>query len=170
MYNVKNTNVCGPVSGITTYEDGVLTGRDVNIDLPEIAPATADIKLMGTYTMPVWSQIEHMVATITKIGMDKGLGKSLGPGQKTIECRWAQTCIGTDGKSRTVGCKAFLTGECSKIPGISLEVGSPIELPVEFGLRRYALYVDGVEIHLIDRIAGICRINGKDYADLNAYL
>lgn len=170
MAELKNTNVCGPVSGITTYEDGVLTGRDVAIDLPEIVPATADIKLMGTYTMSIWSQIEHMVATITKIGVDKGLAKSIGPGQKTIEARWAQSCIDTDGKSRTVGCKAFLTGECSKIPGISLEVGSAIELPVEFGLRRYNLFVDGKEVFLVDRIAGICRINGVDYANLDAYL
>lgn len=170
MSELKNVNICGAVTGCTTYHDGVLTGRDVNIDLPEIVPATVDLRVMGTYTMPVWSLIEHMVATITKIGMDNGLGRMLSPGVKTMEARWAQSMEETSGKSRTVGCKAFLTGECSKIPGISLEVGSTIELPVEYGLRRYALYVDGKEVFLIDRIAGIVRINGKDHANLDAYL
>lgn len=170
MPEIKTTDVCGPVSGCTTYHDGVLTGRDVAVELPEIVPLTADVNLMGTYTMPIWALIEHMVATFTKIGVDKGLGKMLRPGNRTIEVRWAQPCLDASGKSKTIGCKAFLTGEVSKIPSISLEVGSAVELPAEFGLTRYNLFADGKELCLIDRLAGIVRIDGVNYADLSAYL
>ena len=45
-----------------------------------------------------------------------------------------------------------------------------MELPAAFGLTRYNLFADGKEILLIDRIAGKVRINGKEYADLDAYL
>ena len=38
-------------------------------------------------------------------------------------------------------------------------------------VTRYALYADGEEICLIDRLAGIVRIMGKDYAqDLTTML
>lgn len=170
MPDIKHTNITGAVAGCTVYSGGEIVGRDVAVTLPEVAAQTADLALMGTYTKPLWALIEHMEAEFTKIGVDKGLGKLISPGLKTLEIRWAQSGISTSGKNKTTGCKAFLTGECSKIPGISLEVGSPVELPAAFGLTRYNLFADGKEILLIDRIAGKVRINGKEYADLDAYL
>ena len=170
MSAITMANVCGPVSGCTTYNDGVLTGRDVSIELPEITPATADLALMGTYSKPIWALIEDMAATFTRIGVDKGLGQMLRPGVQSMEVRWAQDSIDASGKPKTIGYKAFLTGEVRKIPGISLEVGSAVELPVEFGLTRYRLVADGQEICLIDRLAGKVVIDGKDYANLSAYL
>lgn len=165
-----NTNISGPVAGCTVYSESNLVGRDVAVTLPEIVPQTADLALMGTYTKPIWALIDHMEAEFTRIGVDKGLGKMLSPGSKSLEVRWAQDGLDATGKSKTTGCKAFLTGECSKIPGISLEVGSPVELPATFGLTRYQLFADGKEVFLVDRIAGIVRIDGKDYANLSAYL
>ena len=52
----------------------------------------------------------------------------------------------------------------NKIPGVGLEVGATIEGEITFATTRYNLFVDGKEICLIDKLAGICRINGKDYA------
>ena len=62
------------------------------------------------------------------------------------------------------GYKAFLKGLTSNIPGGGVEPGSSWSGDVTFEVTRYQLYADGVEKILIDKIKGICKINGKDYA------
>lgn len=161
----------GPVVANTAYCDNKLVARDVSVTLPEITPFTADLQAMGTYTIPIWQLLENMETAITKIGADTGLSALIKPDMKPLEFRWAQTVTGADGNTKTVGCKAFIKGIPNKIPGIGLEVGSPIEGEVTIATSRYGLFVDGKEMFLIDRLSGICRIDGKDYAgDLSSML
>ena len=61
------------------------------------------------------------------------------------------------------GCKAFLNVIPQEIPGASIEIGSASELALTYTVTRYQLFVNGVEIMLIDRLNQILRINGKDY-------
>ena len=162
--------ISGPVVGDTYYVEGNLVARDVSVTLPEVAPLTADLKAMGTYTMPVWQLIEHLESAITKIGLDLGLRSALTPDAKSHEVRWVQTITDEHGNTRNVGCKAFMRGTPANLPEVGLEVGSPSEHETRVALTRYQLMVDGAEMWLIDRLAGIVRINGKNYADLTAYL
>ena len=75
-----------------------------------------------------------------------------------------RSCNGGEGK--VVGCKAFLRGVPKvAVPSIEVETGSEIELEIPFSISRYQLFVDGKEIILVDKLAGICRINGTDYAE-----
>ena len=166
----KFINVCGPVVADTVYSEDVLVARDVAVTLPEVTPLTADLNMMGVFSMPIWQLIEHMEAAITKIGVDKGLRSLITPAMKPLELRWAQTDTNANGTTKTVGCKAFLTGIPMKLPEIGLEVGSPSENETTIGLMRYQLYVDGEEMWCIDRAAGIVRIAGVDYADLDSLL
>ena len=138
--------------------------RDVSVTLPEVTPMTADVQAMGTLTIPIWQLLEHMETSITKIGADKGLAALIKPDMKPIEFRWVQTETDSGGNTKNVGCKAFIKGIPNKIPGIGLEVGSTSEAEVTIATTRYNLFVGGKEICLIDKLAGICRINGKDYA------
>lgn len=154
----------GPVVADTTYCDNKLVARDVSITLPEVAPMTADVQAMGTLTLPIWQLLEHMESAVTKIGIDLGFAAMIKPDMKTIEHRWVQTVTDANGNTKNVGCKAFIKGIPNKIPGIGLEIGSPIEGEILFATTRYILFVDGVEIFHIDKLAGICRIYGKDYA------
>lgn len=163
-------NICGPVVGDTCYMDGKLVARDLGIDLPEIVPATADLPAMGTFTMPVWSLIQHMEAQINKIGLDKGLSSAIKPNMKPLEVRWVQTITDANGNTRNVGCKAFLRGVPANLPNVGIQVGSASEHPLKIALTRYNLFVDGEEMWLIDRLAGIVRIAGVDYADLESML
>ncbi len=164
-------NICGPVVADTVYSDGVLVARDVSITLPEVTPQTADVSAMGTMSLPIWQLLDNMEASITKIGVDNGLGKLLMADIKPIEVRWAQTVTDANGATKNVGCKAFLRGTPNKIPGVGLELASPSENEVTLMVTRYALYADGEEICLIDRLAGIVRIMNKDYAqDLTTML
>lgn len=166
----KFVNICGPVVGTTAYKNNKLVARDVSITLPEVAPTTADLQAMGTFSMPIWQLIGHMEAAITKIGADEGLAALITPDMGQIEFRWVHTVTDASGKTREVGCKAFIKGIPSKIPGVGLEVGSASEGEATIAVTRYALFVDGAEMWLIDRLAGIVRINGKDYADIGSML
>ena len=164
-------DICGPVIGDTAYVDGELVARDVEITLPEVTPMTADLAAMGTFTLPLWQLYDNMEATITKIGTDLGLASLIKPDMKPIEIRWGYPLTTADGTVREVGCKAFLKGIPSKIPGIGLTVGDASENEVTISVARYNLFVDGQEMFLIDRLAGIARINGTDYAEkLNSLL
>ncbi len=122
---------------------------DVAITLPEVVPQTADVSAMGTMSLPIWQLLENMEASITKIGQDLGLGRLLKANIKSLEVRWAQTVTDADGFTKNVGCKAFLRGMSTKIPGIGIEVASPSENETTIMVTRYALYVDGEELFLV---------------------
>lgn len=160
----------GPVVADTAYSDGELVARDVGITLPEVAAQTADLMAMGTMSMPIWQLIENMETAITKIGVDKGLSKLIKPDMKPLEFRWPQTVTDADGITKTVSCKAFIRGIPNKIPAIGIAVGEAGENEVTIMTTRYSLFVDGKEMFLIDRLAGIVRIDGKDYADISSML
>lgn len=161
----------GPVVANSVYSDSKLVARDVAITLPEVAPLTADLAAMGTFTVPIWQLIGHMETAVTKIGADLGLRTLIKPDMKPLEFRWAQTVTDAAGVTKNVGCKAFIRGIPNKIPGIGLAVGETSESEVTIATTRYALYVDGQEFFLIDRLAGIVRINGVDYAgEINSIL
>ena len=156
--------ISGPVVADTVYCENKLVARDVSVTLPEVTPVTADLPAMGTMSLPIWSLIENMETALTKVGTDLGLAQLIKPDMKPLEFRWVQTVTDSSGQTKNVGCKAFIKGQPTKIPGISLEVGSQTEGEVTIMTTRYNLFVDGKEVLLIDRLAGICRVAGKDYA------
>lgn len=168
---MKFVNICGPVVADTTYCEGKQVARDTAITLPEVVPMTADLSAMGTMSMPIWQLLENMESAITKIGVDEGLRELIKPDMKQIEHRWVQPITDANGVIKNVGCKAFIKGIPNKIPGIGVGVGEASENETTIMTTRYNLFVDGVEMFLIDRLAGIVRIAGKDYAsDLNSML
>ena len=166
----KFVNINGPIVADTVYSNNVLVARDTGFTLPAVTPVTADLPAMGTMSMPIWSLIEDMEASITKVGHDLGLRNLITPEMKPLEVRWVQTVTDANGNTKNVGCKAFLKGIPKGLPEVGGEVGSTVENSVALSLTRYQLFVDGQEMWLVDRLAGILRINGKNYADLDSML
>lgn len=163
--------VTGAVIGTTAYFDGKLVARDAGLTLPEVAPMTATLQMMGEVEIPIWQLIQNLQASISKVGVDILAKTMIGPDLKPIEFRWVQMVQKLDGSSAEVGCKAFMNGFPASIPGYGIEVGSPSENDHPFNLIRYRLVIDGQEIVLIDRIAGKVVINGKDYTkNMNSML
>lgn len=163
--------IYGPVVADTFYVNDTLAARDVAITLPEIAPVTASVQAMGTMDLPIWQNIENMELAITKIGIDVGMRKMIKPTPLSMEARWVQTVTDANGATRNVGCKAFIKGIPNKIPGIGVALGEASENECTSTVTRYQLVVDGQEMLLIDRLAGIIRIDGTDYASsLNSLL
>ena len=150
-------DINGPVNADTSYVDGEL-----------VTHVLATVKsALGEMEVPLYGLVETMESTIKKVGADYGLAKICGMTNKTIEHRWVQQITKVDGgEGKAVGCKAFLRGVPKvAVPSIEVETGSAIELEIPFSISRYQLFVDGKEIILVDKLAGICRINGTDYAE-----
>lgn len=166
----KFVNICGPVVGVTVYSNNKLVARDTAITLPEVTPVTADIAAMGTLSLPIWQLLENMETAITKIGADMGLREIIKPDMKPLEFRWVQTITDANGVTKNVGCKAFIKGIPNKIPGIGITVGEASEIECTIATTRYNLFVDGTEVLLVDRLAGVVRIAGQNYADMNTLL
>ena len=158
-------NINGPVVANTVYVDNTLVARDVAMTLPEVTPQTADVQALGTLSLPIWQLLDNMELAITKIGADNGLRSMIKPEPLALEARWAQTMTDANSVTKEVGCKAFMRGIPSKIPGLGVTPGEASESECTFTLTRYQLMVDGAEMFLIDRLAGIVRINGKSYTD-----
>lgn len=157
--------ITGAVTGATLYVENQLKARDCTINLPDINPMTVDVQATGTLTMPIWELLENLEMSFVKIGVDLGFKDSLRPGVSSVEARFTQTQTDANGKNKTIMCKAFCTGMTSSIPGISVEVGSASENEIPFYLTRYLLFIDGKEAILVDKLAGIVRINGVNYTD-----
>lgn len=147
----------------TCYCDNQLAAKDVSVSLPAVNFLTSEVKAMGTMDVILPGLIEAMEATITKIGIDTGLGRMLTPTKHSYEFRWAQNVLKADGTTAPEGCKAFITGVPKGVPSTGLEVGSNIESEIAIGCTRYQLFCAGKEILCIDRLSQICRINGTDY-------
>lgn len=163
--------ISGPVTGSTVYSENKLVARDTSFTLPEITPMVAELQATGPMSLPVWSMIEALETAITKIGVDEGLGRLIKPNMKPLEFRWAQTITDANGVTKNVGCKAFIKGMPVNIPALAVTIGETIEGEVRIATVRYALYVDGQEVVLIDKMAGKVKIMGVDYAEpVNALL
>ena len=151
--------------GSTVYnENNQLIAKDVNFTLPAVTYQTAEFKALGTVEVPIPQLIDAMETSVTHIGEDAGFLKSLTPGSRKIEARWARSVIDENGNVKTVGCRAAMTVMSKGVPEIGVSVGETSEIELPLAVTRYRLYIDGAEILLVDKLKGICRINGKDYA------
>ena len=147
----------------TCYCDNQLAAKDVSVTLPAVNFLTTEVKAMGSMDVVLAGLMEAMEATITKVGVDIGLGRMSTPTKHNYEFRWAQNVLKADGTTAPEGCKAFITGVPKGFGSIGLEIGSNTENEIAIGCTRYQLFCGGAEILCIDRLSGICRINGVDY-------
>ncbi|MBE7708906.1 MAG: protoporphyrinogen oxidase [Cyanobacteria bacterium SIG32] len=153
----------GAVLATKVLCDNDVVAEDVSITLPDINFVTSEVNGLGKINIPT-CLTEALQSTITSVGMDRGFFNMLGLSSKTFEYRFVKSSLDTSGDTGVKGYKAFLKGLTSNIPGGGVEPGSSWSGDVTFEVTRYQLYADGVEKILIDKIKGICKINGKDYA------
>lgn len=156
-------DISGPIVANTVYVNNAIVAKDVEATFPEVTPVTADVEAMGTMSLPVWQRIEDMQLAITKIGIDKGLKSMIKPDTLSLEFRFVQDLTDADGITKQVGCKAFFKAIPVSIPGIGITAGESSSNETTFTVTRYQLYVDGEEMLLVDRLAGIVKIDGTDY-------
>ena len=134
-----------------------LRDRILNKEQEKLDALTAQGALIGTPRIcarPSSAPIFWIVDSIDSTSPNSGTSCS-----PSAACTAAVTCV-ISGKVIVV----FL-------PAIELSPGGSIELDIPLSVTRYQLYVGGKEICMVDKLAGICRINGTDYAEqVNALL
>lgn len=156
-------DITGPVIADTVYAGGELVAKDVAFTLPGLAFLTADVQAMGNMSVPLVGLLENMELAITKIGVDKGLGKMNRLEKQNLEFRWVQNIVKADGSSGPQGCKAFVRTLPGSFPELGVEVGSATEAENTYNATRMEIFVNGEEIVCVDRLNGILRVYGKDY-------
>lgn len=164
-------DIASAVVADTVYADRQLVGKDVSFTLPSVTMMTADVQAMGTMSMPIVGLLEDMELTVTKIGVDLGLSRLSRLEKQSLEFRWVQSVLNSDGSSKPDGCKAFVRGVPKALPEIAAEIGSPSENEMTFGVTRLQIFAGGKEFLLVDRLSQILRVDGKDYyGDINSLL
>lgn len=156
-------DIKGNVVADTVYSDNTLVAKDVAFTLPGVEFIKATVQAMGNMDVPLIGLLEHMELAITKIGLDKGLSRLNRLEKQNLEFRWVQDVVKSDGSVGVEGCKAYIRTMPGAFPEIGVEVGSSVEAENTYGVTRMQIYANGEEICLIDRLAGILRIDGKDY-------
>lgn len=136
-----------------------------SFELPNIETSTSELSgagIMGTIDMPTTGQIGSLELTIT---YRSNISKSrlVKPGLRNIEIRLAQDYMTPEGIMLPKGSKIFGTGFFKSSQGGSVENNSPTEGNAVYELIRYRHIVDGRETLLIDKLAGIYKVNGVDY-------
>lgn len=156
-------DIKGPVVADTVYSDNELVAKDTAFTLPGIEFMTADVQAMGNMTVPLIGLMENMELAITKIGIDKGLGRMNRLKKQNFEFRWVQNVVKSDGSTSVEGCKAFVRTMPGSFPETGVEIGSASEQENTYNVTRMQIYANGVEILCVDRLSQILRINGEDY-------
>ncbi len=159
----KWLDIKGPVTADTVYADSQLVAKDTSFTLPGIEFMTADVQAMGNMTVPLIGLLENMELSITKIGIDKGLGRMNRLQKQNFEFRWVQNVVKSDGSTAVEGCKAFVRTMPGSFPEIGVEIGNASEQENTYNVTRMQIYANGVEVLLVDRLSQILRINGVDY-------
>lgn len=156
-------DIKGAVVADTVYADNQLVAKDVSFTLSGLSFLSADVQAMGNMSVPVIGLLDNMQLTIKKIGLDLGLSKMNQLKKQSIEFRWVQSVVKSDGSVEQEGCKAFVRTMPSAIPDIGVDVGSASEMESTYNVTRQQVFCNGKEILCVDRLANILRVNGTDY-------
>lgn len=148
----------------TVYCDKQLVARDVEFTLPEVTYLSSEVQAAGTLELPIVGATESMELSITKIGFDTGLKRMTAPKKMSLEFRTVQSGIDKNGNSTNESIKIFVSVIPKTIPGFGIKVGENSENEITYSVTRYSMFINGVEYLLIDKLSGIFRINGTDYA------
>ena len=168
----RTANFDGPILGTSTYVNGVQTDRDVKFEIPGINNVTAEIQAMGKHEVPLKGYFEAIEYKGYFNRLDASAMQAFTPELNTIEHRWVQSEIDTNGNEHEIGCKAIIKGRSkSALPSVSVETSTALEIEYTMSAQSIYLYRDGVETLAIDRFSQTYRVNGKDYyRDIDAML
>ena len=143
------------VEDVTSVDTPDIEFISDEIDVPG---ATAKINIVTPY------QVGAMTVTINH-NNGNGCDGLNAPETHKIELRMARQVISTTtGDSTPKSTKVRFTGTPMNIKRGSVERGNPRGQSVEYSVQRYEEEENGKTVILIDALAGILQINGKDYA------
>jgi P2 family phage contractile tail tube protein len=158
--------ISGSVIADKLLSDGMEIGDHVSCQLPSIEKATAEMKgagIMGTIDMPMTGQFNSMVFVINTRSINKNSVELIKPGPQRLELRFLRDVLQSDGTMIPQGTKIFITGINKKYDPGKVERATTMDGSTEFEVLRYRQVIEGRETLLIDKLANVFKVNGKDY-------
>lgn len=160
----KSKVVWGAVGAMKAVANGSEEVNVTSVTIPDVEIPTQEIKgagILGSYNLPMPGQVNAMSTSITvrAAGANK---KHFISSEVDLEIRFATNCRANDGTLFIAGTKIFMKGLLTKISGGKGEVGSTRDETFEYSVVRYREIVDGIETLLVDQVAGVFRVGGKD--------
>lgn len=161
---MNKKTIQGAIGAMKILARGEDIANATSITIPDIERPTTEIKgagVMGSWNMPISGQVSPMSVSLTvrAAGADK---KTLAAEEVDLELRFATDCRASDGSLFTSGTKIFFKGYLTKIGGGKGEVGSTRDETFDYSVVRYREIVDGEETLLVDQIANVFRVGGRD--------
>jgi len=120
--------------------------------------------LAGTLNIPDVFNVGALEFTITSRALRAQYAKVITPSGAEFRIAWAMDKISSDSAEDYDRYMAIVKGKASKLPEISGEKGSPLELETAFSVWYYKLTVNGVTLFEFDILNGVVIINGVNYS------
>lgn len=154
--------------------DGAVEIEDVTgVTLPDIEYSTDEFDVSGLVGALEVSDPTHINAMTFSVKHNNGLNcQTLStPIQHNFEFRLAQQALNVGlGTTEYKSVKYRVSGYPKKISDGEAERGNPLGSTVDYTVNRYEKEVDGKIVTQIDILAGIVKINGRDFSSQVANL
>ena len=137
------------------------------VGLPTIEHPTTSVKAAGMVMDVDIPNIYHFNAMEFEISHNNGTNCNLlaAPGNHSLEFRVARDVYdSTKGETDLELVKVRVRGAHKSTEKGDIETGNPYGSTEKYSVLRYEEEIKGTVVTLIDSMAGIIRINGKDYS------
>lgn len=142
----------------------------VTCTLPEITFPTTDVNIMGTLSVPDFTRLDNITASIN-VCLDNPDTEPLlrlndpdRPGMQMWKITWVSGILNAQtGVENYVPHSAVVKGYVSNIPVHSVEEGGDGMAELSMNVVAYSQYKDGAEVISIDRLHNKLSINGTNY-------
>lgn len=160
-------NVGNGLRNFAVYEDGTELCGMADVQLPDIAFATAEVAgagIAGKINVPFIGQVEAMSLTLSFKTVTDQASNLQEPRDHMIDVRGDQQVRNSStGEFITQAVKVIM-----KVIPVKSAVGkfapsSPTDGSMEFSVSYFALYLDGVQQQEVDPTRYIYKVNGVDY-------
>lgn len=142
----------------------------VTCTLPEISFPTTDIQVMGTLSVPDFTRLDNITASVNVCVDNPDTLPLLQVGMQMWKITWVSGIMNANtGMEEYIPYAAIVKGYVSNIPEHSVEEGGDGMAELTMNVVAYQKLRDGVPTISIDRLHNKLSVNGVDYtAPLNA--
>lgn len=154
------------VVGYRVLDNGMVCEDVTGVTPPTIKNSTTTISVVGLVADVDMPDITHLDAMEMEIAHNNGVNCHLlaSPGRHSIETRLARQRYDVPaGEINHEGMKIRAILMHKETNKGKFESGNPYGSTEKFSVLRYEEEINGEIVTLIDAMAGIIRINGKDY-------
>lgn len=152
------------VDPVKDVANNVPCADGVTCTLPEISFPTTDVAIMGTLSVPDFTRLDNITASINVCIDNPDTEPLLQVGLQSWKVTWVSGILNANtGIEEYNSHSAIVKGYVSNIPVHSVEEGGDGMAELTMNVVAYRQFKDGVELVSIDRLSNKLSINGVNY-------